>query len=228
MEGLDRYRWSGHSVLMGKGKRSWQAREEVLSYFGGREGIVKRRYRQFISEVIGLGKRGELSGETRRGRKKKTDEMAAGMGDSRILGCGEFVERVLAGKERLVREPTRLRRRRVNVELVLEFIGKEFGVSKEEIMGGGRRREISLARSVFCYVLLRRLGMTGRQLSETLQMTPAGVHFASSSGEIFVRDNSILEKSLKNYLTNLTTLVPLVPLDVGIDDFCHVPKTMAT
>ena len=61
MEGLDRYRWSGHSVLMGRESRPWQAREEVLSYFGAREGFAQRRYRQFVFEAIGLGKRGELS-----------------------------------------------------------------------------------------------------------------------------------------------------------------------
>jgi hypothetical protein len=127
------------------------------------------------------------------------------MGDSRILGCGQFVEKVLAGEERLVRERTLLRKKPVIVESVLEFIGKEFRVSKEEIIGGGRRREISLARSVFCYVSLRTLELTGRQLSEALQITPAGVHFASLRGEVFVRDNSAWEKSLKIYLTNLTT-----------------------
>ena len=205
MEQLDRYRWSGHSVLIGKEKRSWQAREEVLSYFGGREGIARRRYRQFISEGIGLGKKGELTGERERGRKKKGDGTVTGMGDSRILGCGQFVEKVLAGEERLVRERTLLRKKPVIVESVLEFIGKEFRVSKEEIIGGGRRREISLARSVFCYVSLRTLELTGRQLSEALQITPAGVHFASLRGEVFVRDNSAWEKSLKIYLTNLTT-----------------------
>lgn len=29
MDELDRYRWSGHSVLMGYEKRPWQATEEI-------------------------------------------------------------------------------------------------------------------------------------------------------------------------------------------------------
>jgi REP-associated tyrosine transposase len=31
---LDRYRWSGHSVLVGCRRRTWQDRDEILSHFG--------------------------------------------------------------------------------------------------------------------------------------------------------------------------------------------------
>ncbi|MGD0919773.1 MAG: transposase [Thermodesulfobacteriota bacterium] len=203
MEGLDRYRWSGHSVLMGRESRPWQAREEVLSYFGRRERVAQRRYRQFVFEGIALGRRGELS----TGRGSRSDRGKAGAegterGDSRILGRGSFVEEVLAGAERLTRQRVRFKRKRVDVEGLLDFIGKELGVTREEILGGGRRREISMARSVFCYACLRRLGLTGRQLSEALQVSPGGVHFASVRGEVFVRQNGDFEKSLTDYLNN--------------------------
>ncbi len=93
---------------------------------------------------------------------------------------------------------------RVDVEGVLDFIGKELGVTREEIIGGGRRREISTARSAFCYVCIRRLGLTGRQLSEALQVSPAGVHLASVRGEVFVKGKVEFEKSLESYLNNLS------------------------
>lgn len=202
IEGLDRYRWSGHSVLMGRENRPWQAKEEVLSYFGKKEGVAQRRYQGFIIEGIGLGKREALSiGRGIRDRGKGEEE-GSGRGDSRILGGGNFVKEVLAESERIVRERIQLRRRRVDVEKLLDFIEKEMGVMREEILGGGRRKEISRARSVFCYVCLRRLGLTGRQLSEALQVSPGGIHFALVRGEALVRENVNLEKSLKNYLNN--------------------------
>jgi hypothetical protein len=202
MEGLDRYRWSGHSVLMGRERRPWQAREEILSYFGATEGVTKRRYRQFVFEGIGLGKRGELSTwrESRDGGRGGKE--GSGRGEFRILGGDSFVEEVLSGAERVARERVRLRRKYVDVEGLLDFIGKEMGITREEILGGGRRREISQARSVFCYVCLRRVGLTGRQLSEALRMSPGGIHSASVRGEAFVRENSDLEKSLTSYLNN--------------------------
>ena len=205
MGGLDRYRWSGHSVLMGRESRPWQAREEVLSYFGRREGVARRRYRQFVFEGIVLGKRGELS------TGKVGTDMGGGRGngsregDSRILGRSWFVEEVLAGTERLTRKREQLRKKRVDVEGVLDFIGREFGVRREEILGGGRRRETSKARSVFCYVCLKELGLTGRRLSEALGVTSAGVHLASVRGEAFVMGDGKFEKSLRSCLNNLST-----------------------
>ena len=52
-------------------------------------------------------------------------------------------------------------------------VGKELGVTREEFLGGRRRREISKARSVFCCICSRRLGLTGSQLSEVLRVSPA-------------------------------------------------------
>jgi hypothetical protein len=98
-----------------------------------------------------------------------------------------------------------LGKKRVDVEGVLDFIGREFGVRREEILGGGRRREISKARSVFCYVCLKELGLTGRRLSEALAVTPAGVHLASARGEVFVMGDGAFRKSLEDYLNNLST-----------------------
>jgi len=133
MEGLDRYRWSGHSVLMGRERRPWQSREEVLSYFGAREAVAKRRYRQFVFEGIGLGKRGELSTgrESRDGGKAR--EERSGRGESRILGGGSFIEEVLSGAERIVRERVQLRRRGVDVEGLLEFIKGAIGVGPSQL-----------------------------------------------------------------------------------------------
>jgi hypothetical protein len=205
MEGLNRYRWSGHSVLMGRESRLWQAREEVLSYFGRREGVAKRRYRQFVFEGMMLGKREEL------GTGKLGTDRGGGRGDgprerdSRILGRGGFAEEVLAGAERLAGEREQLRKKQVDLEGVLGFIGREFRVRREEILGGGRRREISKARSVFCYVGLKELGLMGRRLSEALGVTPAGVHLASVRGEAFVMGDRAFRRSLRNYLNNLTT-----------------------
>ena len=51
----------------------------------------------------------------------------------------------------------------------------------------------------------RELGLPGGRLSEMLRITPAGVHFATERGEELLEENSSLNKSLRSYLTNLTT-----------------------
>src|SRR4030042_2783496 len=54
LEELDRYPWSGHSVLIGKVRREWQETEYVLNLFGRGEGQSVRAYRRFIEEGKGL------------------------------------------------------------------------------------------------------------------------------------------------------------------------------
>jgi REP element-mobilizing transposase RayT len=60
---LDRYRWSGHGVLMGKIKNDWQDRDYVLKWFGKNEGEAKRAYRNYVKKGIDQGRRPELVGE---------------------------------------------------------------------------------------------------------------------------------------------------------------------
>lgn len=59
---LDRYPWSGHSALLGRVPRSWQAVDEVLGQFGRQVGRARRRYRQFVAEGLAHGRRPELQG----------------------------------------------------------------------------------------------------------------------------------------------------------------------
>jgi putative transposase len=202
MEELDRYRWSGHSTLMGIQNRPWQGTEEVLLLFGKGEEVARRRYRQFISEGVRFGKRKDLTpegagrcGETADGKRS---------GDSRILGCDSFVEKVLSEMGRLERRSLILKNKQVDVEQVMDFVAREFGVRREEIIGRSRRRDVSKARSVFCHICMMRLGVTGKKLSETLKVSPAGIHLAAMRGEVVVKANEEFQTSLGIYLNNLT------------------------
>lgn len=48
MATLDRYPWSGHSVLVGKSKRAWQETRYVLSQFSEDRRRAVRAYRTFV------------------------------------------------------------------------------------------------------------------------------------------------------------------------------------
>jgi hypothetical protein len=202
MEELDRYRWSGHSAIMGAESRSWQASEEVLLHFGKTEEAARTRYWRFIFEGIGLGKRKDLTPEVRNKNEEGTDGRRAR--DSRILGRDSFVERILLQVGRSERESLTLKRKKVDLEAVIDFIAKKLGVTREEIRGRSRRRDISKARSAFCYVCMAHLGVTGKRLSESLEMSPAAIHFASVRGEVFMKRNDSFQKTVAHYLNNLS------------------------
>jgi len=199
---LDRYRWSGHSVLMGRQKRGWQAREEVLSHFDEREEMGKRRYRQFICEGMRVGKRNDFVPEDANAYGETTDGKRSS--DPRILGCDSFVEKILSSVGPSGRHPLILKRRQIELEGLIHFIAKALGVTSEEIKGGSRRRGISKARAALCYVCMTQFGVTGKELSQALEMSPTAIYLASVGGEAFVNQAGHFQKSLHRYLNNLS------------------------
>jgi putative transposase len=205
MQALDRYRWSGHSVLMGYEDRPWQAKDEVLSYFGRRQGVAKKKYRQFVFEGISIGRREEFMGGAKSPSWVEREGESRRRYDNRILGSEAFIERLLAEEENIIHERIMLQRKRVNVEELMHFIGQQFGVTKEEIRGGSQRRVVGRARSVFCYVGTRKLGLTGIELSQALGLTPAAIHYAVVRGKDFLGENKEVEEGMTQYLKNLTT-----------------------
>jgi len=60
LDGLDSYPYAGHRVILGKEEYSWQDVDRVLSRFGDKAGIARRRYREFVREGIKEGRRPEL------------------------------------------------------------------------------------------------------------------------------------------------------------------------
>jgi putative transposase len=162
---LERYRWCGHRVLLGRGVTPWQDREYVLSWFGGTEGEARSAYRRYVAEGAIQGKRPDLEGggllrsfggwsavlSLRRSREARAS-------DQRILGTGEFVEKVLEeAEERAKRgldwaELKRKMRERVEVEC------RQEGVSVEEMRNGSRRGSVSRIRADLAVSLVEELG----------------------------------------------------------------------
>ena len=59
---LRRYKYCGHSSLMGKAKRDWQDTDYVLGYFGKRKAEARKKYESFVKEGVTQGRRNELTG----------------------------------------------------------------------------------------------------------------------------------------------------------------------
>jgi len=98
LEEVERYPYCGHSALIGKRMREWQAIGYVLRYFGKRAGAARKAYRSNVEKGIALGKRPELTGgglirslggwdEVKKRRLSGQDRIKS---DQRILGESEF------------------------------------------------------------------------------------------------------------------------------------------
>jgi putative transposase len=174
---LNRSPWSGHSALLGYQKREWQDTEYVLSYFGKGVGRI-RKYLNFVEEGIKMGRRPELVGGglirsmggwsevlalRRRGEKTASDE--------RILGDGEFVERVLEEWDEVGRANLRLTGVRRSLSLLAQQVCENWGVTLEELRSGSRRQVVLKAREEFSQMAVKGLGYSGAEVARYLGVT---------------------------------------------------------
>ena len=90
------------------------------------------------------------------------------LSDERILGSGEFVEKIIGEADNKIKRQVSINERRINAEKRIDDICKKEGISKEELKGGSRRGRISQIRAKLAIELGENYGLTlaetGRQL----------------------------------------------------------------
>jgi REP-associated tyrosine transposase len=199
LNGLDSYKYCGHSAIVGKIKREWQDTDEVLGRFSERTRVARRLYREFVETGVGQGRRPELVGggllrshggwqgvmELRRGREKYRS-------DERVLGSTAFIEEIVKEAEEREKE----KGSPVSLDTLMGRICRDMGVGKESMTGGGRNRKVTRARAVLAYTWVRYLGRSGHELAKALGVTPQALYVSSSRVET---ENAIHSKDLARW-----------------------------
>jgi putative transposase len=179
---LDRCRYCGHSVLMGRVNNDWQDRDYVLKWFGSKEGEAKRAYRQFVKKGIDQGRRPDLVGGglirsqggwsavkamRRLGVREKSDE--------RILGSGEFVEQLIEQSDQLRKEQFSLQQRLQRGASVVEKLCKKENVSISELKSGSRRQRVLMVRRQLAKDLVEQCGLSLTETGRHLGVSASGI-----------------------------------------------------
>ena len=186
---LDRYRWCGHSAIVGRLNNDWQDKEYVLKWFGEKAGEAKRAYRQFVKDGIDQGHRSDLIGggliRSQGGWAAVKDMIRHGIrekSDERILGSGEFVQQ-------LIQQSDEERRKqffsRENHEIAIDYIMKECkdaGVDIKALKAGSRRRKISELRARLIEKLVDEFGFSLAEAGRQLGVSPSAVAKVLSRG----------------------------------------------
>ncbi|MCP4605096.1 MAG: transposase [Proteobacteria bacterium] len=195
---LSKYRWTGHSSLMGNGNRAFQDVDEILGRFGKRAGRSRRRLMKFMSDekekeyetafkgaggglLRSIGGRSNLR-EHRKGPKWLYDE--------RILGSGEFVETVLKRfEEPAVHLAMQPQQKKAVFKSMLTNIAKKSGTTVNELTAGGRRRPVVRIRDMICYVATRHIGIPATELANELGISQPNIIRAARRGEGVFKDS---------------------------------------
>ena len=209
---LERYRWSGYSVLMGYRGLDWQDTDEVLSRFGKRVGPARRELSAFMGlkeareEVAVFERLGVARNEKKEGKGRKTERgrgtgAPEGSRDGRIVGEGKFVRLVVEkargdfGNRPLMRiEGAKQRGERF--DRLVDAICDRFDVSKEELYGGNKRRAVSRARQVLSYVSTRCFGMSAAEVGRAIGVSGQGILKAAGQGRTVLGDMKLREEEL--------------------------------
>jgi len=172
MAELDQYPWSGHRVLVGKGKNDWQEREYVLHQFHEREGKAIRAYGKFMEEGKGQGRRSELVGGglirslggwsqviSLRGSREKMEY------DCRILGSGDFVAEIIREAEQKVRRYLRVSEMKSAIDNAIKEMCGEERIVEQELRLGVRTRKYSGVRAKIAYHLSHEFGISRAEIA---------------------------------------------------------------
>jgi putative transposase len=184
LEELERYRWSGHGVLVGKVRHDWQEKEYVLNQFGRVERQSIRAYRKFVEEGKGLGRRPELVGGglvrslggwskvlSLRSRSEEVEH------DSRILGSGDFVQVVMRDAEKAIARQVRNSGTK-SIEEIIRRMCRESGVSEKEVRSGSQRRVVSEVRARISCSLNREMGISMAEIARRLGVGTSAIAMA--------------------------------------------------
>jgi REP element-mobilizing transposase RayT len=146
---LDRFSYTGHSVLMGHRKFNGQDVEWVLGSFGRRMGAARRRYRDFVEAGFHQGTRDDLRGGGLIRSAGGKDQLASRSkdewekGDERTLGGGDFVEALLRS------QPPLKSISKTSATKILGEVCKKWKIEPTQILSRVRARRISQARREF-------------------------------------------------------------------------------
>ncbi len=182
MKELDQYPWSGHGGLIGKSRSDWQETEYVLRQFGIERWRAVRSYRKFMEGGKGIGRRPDLVGggliRSHGGWSRVLSLREKGERpehDSRILGGGDFVERVMREADETIARQIKHRTGKVSIDAVIRRMCKEGGVREQELKSGGQRRRTSAVRARIACYLSREMGMSMAEIARNVGVGTSAV-----------------------------------------------------
>lgn len=153
----------------------------MLAYFGKRVGPARRSYRAFVTKATGQGRRWDLTGgglirsaggwAAVKALKKEKFHVKS---DERVLGDGDFVEKILSRSRERYEQQYALKASGIDLDNVAARVAELLGMDTDQIWQPGKFRLQVQARSLLCYWAVRELGESMTAMAGRLGIsTPA-------------------------------------------------------
>jgi len=173
---LKSYLYCGHGALLGKVTNDWQD-------------TARRAYGAFVAKGVAKGRRSDLVGggllRSVGGWYELKEFRDSGIrikGDERILGSSDFVEAVLKQANEDLQQRCRLAPTGLDFEKLLRKVAKSHSIYPADLKTAGKESTLTKARTVLCYLAVRKLMISCADVARKLGISPATVSRAASRG----------------------------------------------
>jgi REP element-mobilizing transposase RayT len=190
LKALRQYVWCGHSALMGQVQYDWQDTDYVLKLFGTKAAEARKAYAAFVAKGQRQGHRPDLAGGGLirsvggwAAVKDYQDEGIRVKGDERILGDSDFVESVLKKANEELAQRTMLKATGPDLVQLIKKVAKFYQIDIMELKTASKARQVSLARSMLCYLAVRKFMLSCAEVARTLNISPSAVSKAVTKGQ---------------------------------------------
>jgi REP element-mobilizing transposase RayT len=179
---LERYKWCGHAVVLGRWSNVWQDRDYVLQWFGNKEGEARKAYREYVKEGVDQGHRPDLVGGglvrsmggwsvvkamRRLGDREK--------GDERILGSGRFVEQLLEEASQKIKHQIPTHDLIDRAEEEIRAVCQKENIEVATLRSTSRRRSVSRLRAHLALKLVNELGLSLAETARQLGLSTSAI-----------------------------------------------------
>jgi putative transposase len=192
IDALGSYPWTGHAGILGKHEQTWHEIDKVLGHFGKRIGAARRNYSRFVREGIDKVQLANLEGgglvRSHGGWESIVllrKEHTLCIGDERILGGNEFVEKSIANDDLAITVESSFLRQGWTLQKLVQCVCKRFGINECTLLSKSRANNLSVAKSLICYWGTQKIGFTCREIAAFLQISQQAVSVWVVKGEAY-------------------------------------------
>jgi REP-associated tyrosine transposase len=196
LEELDRYKYCGHGVLMGRRGNHWQDTGYILRLFGKSQCEARSKYRKFVRKRVTLANRADLTGggvvRSAGGwssLKALRDENDYVKGDERIPGDSDFVLRTLQQNDEYLERKYKIRTQGFDLKKIPQRVAAVLDMPAEKVFSAGKNRQTVRARSLLCYWAAGECGMTMTFLAGELGISTTAISQSVTRGEVVATEN---------------------------------------
>ena len=203
LENLEKYRFSGHGVIMGRQRQDWQNTDAVLARFGKRKNTARFAYRGFVAKGMNQGERKDLTGgglirslggwDAVKAMRKAESHLKS---DERILGDSDFVGWILSESNEAMAREYGLKACGLDVNAIANRVARLLNLPVDEVWAPGRYKHLATARSLICFWAVRELGVSQASLARRFNVSEAAISKSVRRGaEIAKREGYKLDLS---------------------------------